>query len=168
MSFELKYHQQDFYFLLLLKFLKQLQFHYFFERQIQDRCKDVVLDNLRGVVDPGSKIDFSGFPHYTALPELSLFANGGYPYSRLADMSETAIALPSQLGASEIATYLALMGHLGNSTGYPATRITLTQGADAGAIKDKNVIVLGAAGNRIDECVRIGPDGRYVHGSPFR
>ena len=126
----------------------QLQFHYFFERQKQDRCKDVVLDNLRGVVDPGSKIDFSDFPHYTALPELSLFANGGYPYSRLADMSETAIALPSRLGTSEIATYLALMGHLGNSTGYPATRVTLTQGADTGAIKGKNVLVLGSAGNQ--------------------
>lgn len=126
----------------------QLQFHYYFERQKLGECKDTVLDNLRGVIDPASTIDFSKFPHYTALPELSLFANGGFPYSRLADMSATAVVLPNSLSDDEITTYLSLMGHLGNSTGYPATRVSLVQGADVSQLKGKHVIVLGGAGNQ--------------------
>lgn len=126
----------------------QLQFHYYFERERAGDCEDSVIDNLRGVIDEDSTLDFSEYPHYTALPDLSLFANGAFPFSRLADMSETAIALPTQLRAPEISAYLTVMGQLGNATGYPAIRVSLSQGGDTSVFEKKDVLVLGSAGNQ--------------------
>ena len=126
----------------------QLQFHYFFERKREGACRNAVVDNLRGVIDEDTTLDFSSFPHYTKLPELALFANGMFPYSRMADLSDTAIVVPAVLDENEIAAYLTVMGQLGNATGYPGLRMELVQGNDAAAIGDRNVLVLGSADNQ--------------------
>lgn len=125
-----------------------LQFQYYFERKKEGACKDAVLDNLRGAIDQDSTIDLSGFPHYTALPELSLFANGGFPFTKYADLSQTAVVLPETIGAEEAETYLTVMGRIGGATGYPAFRFKLGRAADVDSFADDDLIVLGAAGNQ--------------------
>lgn len=124
------------------------QFQYYFERKKEGACKDVILDNLRGVIDEDSEIDLSSFPHYTFLPELSLFANGGYPFTRMADLSETAVVLPNELNEHEISSYLAVMGRLGNATGYPAIRFGLGRASDVDAFSDHDILVLGSANSQ--------------------
>ncbi|HEX4870765.1 MAG TPA: cellulose biosynthesis cyclic di-GMP-binding regulatory protein BcsB, partial [Nevskiaceae bacterium] len=125
-----------------------LQFQYYFERKKEGACKDVVLDNLRGVIDKDSTIDLTAFPHFAFLPDLSLFANGGFPFTRYADLSQTAIVLPDQVTAEEVEAYLTLMGRIGNATGYPAHRFLLTSAASVASAEDRDVLVIGAAGNQ--------------------
>ena len=126
----------------------QLQLSYFFDYTKQGLCRDVFLNNERGVIDAESTIDFSSFPHYTALPNLAFFTNSGFPYTRMADLSETAVVMPDNPATTEIETYLTLMGRMGRVTGYPAIRHTLVSAAGVDAIGDKDVILIGTSGNQ--------------------
>ena len=125
-----------------------LQFQYYFERKKEGACKDIVLDNLRGSVDEDSTVDLSAFPHYTYLPELALFANGGFPFTKLADLAGTAIVLPDKMSAEETEAYLSVMGRFGAATGYPASRFKLGRAADVNSFSGSDILVLGAAGDQ--------------------
>ena len=124
----------------------QLRMHYYFEPQASD-CKPL-LDNVRGNIDPGSTIDVSSLPHYIAMPELAAYANSGFPFSRLADLADTVVVLPDQPEPSDIETYLALLGHLGNATGYPALRATLGRAANVSQWAQKDLLVIGSLQNQ--------------------
>lgn len=126
----------------------QLQFRYFFDYSKEGLCKDVFLNNERGMIDPDSSIDFSSFPHYTALPNLAFFAHDGFPYTRMADLSETAVVMPDNASPMEMETYFMLMGHIGKVTGYPAIRHAVISAANVEANADKDMIVIGTAGNQ--------------------
>lgn len=122
-----------------------LQFHYYFDYDKQGLCKDGLLDNSVGAVDPDSTLDFSKFPHYAALPSLAMFANSGFPYTRMADLSESAVVLPDSLDVPTIETYLMLMAKLGEATGYPATRMALVSAANVESQANKDLLVIGSA-----------------------
>lgn len=126
----------------------QLQFHYFFDYTKQGSCKDVFLNNESGVIDQDSTIDFSSFPHYVAMPNLDFFVNDAFPYSRMADLSETAVVMPDNAAPSEIETYLVLMGRMGKVTGYPAIRHDVVSAANVETESDKDLILIGTAGNQ--------------------
>lgn len=126
----------------------QLQLNYFFDYTKQGSCKDVFLNNERGVIDEDSSIDFSSFPHYTALPNLDFFVNDGFPYTRMADLSETAVVMPDNASLAEMQTYLMVMGRMGRVTGYPALRHALISAAGVEANSDKDIILIGTAGNQ--------------------
>ena len=124
----------------------QLRMHYYFE-QPRTTCTPV-LDNVRGGIEPTSTIDVSSFPHYIAMPELAAYANGGFPFSRLADLAETAVVLPDRAERGDIETYLALMGQIGNVTGYPALRVTVGTASNVEQWADKDLLVLGNLKNQ--------------------
>ncbi len=126
----------------------QLQFNYFFDYTKQGACKDVFVNNERGVIDQDSTIDFSSFPHYTAMPNLNFFVNDGFPYTRMADLSETAVVMPDNVSVGEIETYLMVMGRMGRVTGYPALRHVIVSAANIEKSSDKDIIVIGTAGNQ--------------------
>ena len=125
-----------------------LQFQYYFERKKEGPCKDVVLDNLRGSIDSDSTIDLSAYPHYTYLPEIALFANGGFPFSKYADLAETAVVLPESLGAKELEAYLTVMGRVGNATGYPAHRFKLARAGDESSLSGRDILVLSSGASQ--------------------
>jgi cellulose synthase (UDP-forming) len=125
-----------------------LQLQYYFERKKEGACKDVILDNLRGSVDEDSTLDLTAFPHYTALPELTLFANGGFPFTKYADLSQTAIVLPETINAEETEAFLTVMGRIGEATGYPASRFALGRASDVNSFGDRDLIIIGSAGNQ--------------------
>ena len=124
-----------------------LDFLYFFDYVKQGECRDVIIDNVRGAIDPDSTIDISGFSHYLAMPDLAAYSRAGFPFTRMADLSETAVILPQRPAAEDYAAYLTLMGRMGESTGYPALRVTVADAAQAGELRDKDLLVLDA-GNR--------------------
>ncbi|MDO8350071.1 MAG: cellulose biosynthesis cyclic di-GMP-binding regulatory protein BcsB, partial [Gallionella sp.] len=126
----------------------QLQLHYFFDYSKEGSCKDVFLNNERGVVDPESTIDFSSLPHYTALPNLRFFVNDGFPYTRMADLSETAVVMPNNAALGEMETYLTVMGRMGKVTGYPAIRHVVIPAAGVDENAGKDLILIGSAGNQ--------------------
>ena len=124
----------------------QMRMHYYFEPPGGNCLR--VLDNVSGSIDPTSTIDVSGFPHYIAMPELAAFANSGFPFTRMADLSETAVVLPDRAERGDIETYLSLMGQIGNATGYPALRVTTGFASEVAEWADKDLLVLGNLGNQ--------------------
>lgn len=131
---------------LLLSSRSQLRMHYYFEPP-GGECKPL-LNNVGGHIDPGSTIDVSHFPHFIAMPELAAYANSGFPFSRLADLAETAVVLPDRPDVADTETYLGLLGHLGNSTGYPALRLTVGGAASASQWAQKDLLVIGSLQNQ--------------------
>lgn len=125
-----------------------LQFNYVYEYAKLGECQNSILDNVRSAIDPGSTIDISGLPKYAAMPDLSLFADAGFPFTRMADLSETAVVMPEGAGVSDFSAYLTLMGVMGQATGYPATGVTVTQGAQVAAQRDKDLLVLASGDNQ--------------------
>lgn len=99
----------------------------------------------RGSIDPESTLDFSNLPHYTRMPNLTAFANGGYPFSIMADLSDTAIVLPANPTTLEIRSFLNVMGLFGQWTGLPATRTSLIISDKPESIGDKNWLALGTS-----------------------
>jgi hypothetical protein len=124
----------------------QLRMHYYFQ-PAAGNCQ-TLLDNVRGAIDPTSTLDISSFPHYMAMPELAAYANSGFPFSRLADLAETAVVLPDQPGTVDTETYLALLGQIGNATGYPALRVAVGRAANVSQWADKDLLVIGDLQNQ--------------------
>jgi len=126
----------------------QLQFQFSFGYHQSGGCGNHDIDNMHAAIDDNSQIDFTGYPHYAALPNLRFFANSGYPFTRLADQSETVAIIASQPTPEEITTLLTLAGRLGESTGYPATRLSVAPPAATGELQDKEILIIGSRAAR--------------------
>ena len=130
----------------------QFQFAYYFDITrlglSGTDCPYMPPNNLQGAIDPESTVDFSSFPHYAALPNLGYFANIGFPYTRMADLSESAVVLPERPNADELGVFLTVMGKMGESTGYPVLRHAVVAPPDIDKVSDKDLIVIGSAGSQ--------------------
>jgi hypothetical protein len=126
----------------------QLQFQFSFDYPKEGACRDVVLDNTRAAIDPDSQIDISQFPHYLKMPDLGAFANTGFPFTRMADLSETAVILPDEYGAGDIGTYLTVMGRMGESTGLPVYGVSVARAADVKIHANKDLLLIGGTVNQ--------------------
>lgn len=126
----------------------QLQFHFYYDYIKQGACKDVLLDNVKGAIEPDSTVDVSGFSHFLAMPDLAVFSNSGFPFTRLADLSETAVILPDNPSANDYSAYLTMLGKMGDSTGYPATGVTVAQATQVEQFANKDLLVISSGGNQ--------------------
>lgn len=131
-----------------LRSRSQLQFHFSFDYPKEGSCRDVVLDNVRAAIDPESVLDISAFPHYLKMPDLSAFANTGFPFTRMADLSETAVVLPDNYSSGDIGTYLTLMGRMGESTGLPVYGVSVARAADVQKHANKDILLIGGTNNQ--------------------
>lgn len=122
-----------------------LQMHYFFDSPYRDTCSNLPLGNVNGAIDPGSTLDISGFSHLLAMPDLAAFANAGFPFTRLADLSETVVVLPPAAEPAELDVFLALMGRMGAATGYPAYGVSVVSADRVDSVAGKDLIVIGRA-----------------------
>ncbi|PXW28424.1 cellulose biosynthesis cyclic di-GMP-binding regulatory protein BcsB [Paraburkholderia caballeronis] len=121
----------------------QFQFLFHMDSQKTGLCASSATDVARASVDPDSSIDFSGFAHYTALPNLSYFATSGYPFSRMADLSDTAVVMPDAPNPQDLATMLTLLGRIGEWTGLPALRVDVVPAAKVAAAGGRDLLVIG-------------------------
>ncbi|WPB56949.1 cellulose biosynthesis cyclic di-GMP-binding regulatory protein BcsB [Xylophilus sp. GOD-11R] len=134
--------------MFMLPAQSQLQFHYYYDYIKQGFCKDVMLDNVKGAIDADSTIDISGFSHYLPMPDLAAFGNAGFPFTRMADLSETAVVLPDNAGGADLGAYLDAMGLMGRSAGYPSTGVTVIRAAAVDNVKDKDLLVFSSGTNQ--------------------
>lgn len=126
----------------------QLQLAYFFDVLKHGECQNMPPDNLQGAIDPESTMDFSTFPHYAALPNLAYFSNIGFPFTRMADLSETAVVMPDRPNSHELGMYLTLMGRMGESTGYPVLRHAMVTAGEVDKMVDRDLLVIGSANSQ--------------------
>ncbi len=128
----------------LRPFSNTLSFDYAFQLAHKQNCDDGTPINLQGSILSDSYIDLRGYPHWTSLPNLEIFANAGFPFTRFADLSETTVVLPPVPTPQEIETFVTLMGHFSRQTASPTLRVVVA-GPDAlqnGAATD--FLVIGA------------------------
>jgi hypothetical protein len=123
----------------------QLQLNYYFDVIKEGECRSMPPDNLEASIDSESTLDFSGFPHYVALPNLAYFSTIGFPFTRMADLSDTAVVLSDTPNADELSLYLMLMGKMGEATAYPVIRHAVISAANVDKASDKDLIVIGSA-----------------------
>jgi hypothetical protein len=123
----------------------QLKFEFSFNQEKKADCLDTPIDNVRSSLDADSTVDFSGFPHYAEMPNLNYYVTSGYPFTKYADLSQTVVVMPKKPAAQDIETMLTELGDMGISTGYPATRVTLTGPSDTSAFKDKDILIIGSS-----------------------
>lgn len=126
----------------------RLQIRYMFDYLKQGECGDIIIDNMRGSIDPESTVDLRDYEHFIAMPNLGVFKDSGFPFTRMADLSQTAVVLPSSVSASEASAYLSVLGRFGESTGYPATGVSVIQAEQIATAADKDILVLGSGDNQ--------------------
>jgi len=122
----------------------QLQFFYDLKPFKKDECTGTIPDQIRSAIDPNTTIDFSNTLRYAPLPNLAFFANSGYPFTRMADLSDTAIVLPDDITPQTVQSFLEIMGLMGNATGYPVVRTEVVTSSQVQAVADKDLLVFGS------------------------
>ncbi|KML61315.1 cellulose synthase [Burkholderia cepacia] len=121
----------------------QLQFRFTLDSQKTGLCSSTASEPQRAAIDPDSTIDFSHFVHYAQLPNLAYFANSGFPFTRFADLSQTAVVIPDRPSPQELEAYLTMLGHMGEWTGFPALRVQVARPGDVAALSgSKDLLVI--------------------------
>lgn len=95
-----------------------------------------------GIVDGESTIDVSDFSHYIALPDLNVFANSGFPFTKYADLQKTQLLIDEQPTAESITLLLNLVGHFGAITGYPGHMISIENLNTKQDYDDKDILII--------------------------
>jgi len=124
-------------------FSNSMMMKFIFQIAKKGHCQDTAPMNLQGAILKQSYLDISGIPHWVQLPNLEIFANAGYPFTRRADLSDTAVVLPDTPQPEEVEMYLTMMGHFGAQTGYPVLDVTVTNADGMNGTKD--YLVMGMA-----------------------
>lgn len=93
-------------------------------------------------IEPNSTLDLTGFYHYTRMPNLSLFARSAYPYSIMADLTDSVVLIDHKSEPAVLSTLFNLMGRFGAQIGYPALKLTLDSPENASKYQDKDLIVI--------------------------
>jgi cellulose synthase (UDP-forming) len=152
----------------LRPFSNSLLMKFIFQIAKKGRCQDTAPMNLQGSIMKDSFLDLRGTPHWAVLPNLELFANAGFPFTRKADLADTAVVLPDAPQADEIELFLTLMGHFGAQTGYPVVNVTVTNADGMKDDRSKDYLVLGtvddqAAIARLNPSLPVTIDGNGLH-----
>ena len=108
-----------------------------------DNCRTAALPSQTVQIDPTSSISFSGFYHYAQLPEIGLFTQGGFPFSKYADLSQTAAYVTDLSNTRYVTTRLNAVARIASATGTVPSHITVTGKADGAVLKDKDVLLIG-------------------------
>ena len=92
-----------------------------------------------------SELDLRGVPRFAAMPRLELFANAGFPFTRLADLSQTAVVMPRHPSPEQIGLYLEMLGWFAAQTGYPALRVAVLEPGKLAGAGRKDLLIIGTA-----------------------
>jgi cellulose synthase (UDP-forming) len=152
----------------LRPFSNSLLTRFLFPLSRKGECQDAAPSGLKGSILKDSYLDIQGIPHWATLPNLEVFANAGYPFTRKADLADTAVVLPDTPATEEIEMYLTLMGHFGAQTGYPVLNVSVTNAAGMTSDRIKDYLVLGtvedqSAISRLNPSLPVGIDGSGLH-----
>jgi cellulose synthase (UDP-forming) len=121
----------------------QVQFTFDTRPLNRGACK-AIPDDISYAIDPTSTIDFSGTYHFSQQPQLGFFNDAGYPFSIYADLSRSAVVLPSDPDTTELGAYLTLMGRFGRQTGYPAYQVQVVRPDEISQVSQRDLLVMAS------------------------
>ena len=145
-------------------FANTMTLKFAFQPATREHCDAAEPMNLQGAVLGDSRLDTTDVAHLTVLPNLELFANAGYPFTRKADLADTVVVLPDEPTGAELEMFLAMMGHFGAQTGYPVLHVTVTNAAGMNSDGSRDYLVMGVAADQpalkvLSEALPVGVDG---------
>ena len=137
-----------------------LQFYFDAQPLHRGDCVAIPTD-LRMSVDPDSTIDLSRGYRFTEMPNLQYFVNSGFPFTRMADLSETAVVLPERPSTQELNAYLDVMGRIASLSGYPPVKMQVVRSADTSKMGDRDLLIIGTVAHLqgAADLLRSGPLG---------
>nr|WP_312072745.1 cellulose biosynthesis cyclic di-GMP-binding regulatory protein BcsB [Atlantibacter sp.] len=97
----------------------QLSLYFNIETKESAPCSVLLNNNIKSRINEDSWIDLSKTQHFSLLPNLSYFVGASFPFTRLADFSQTVLLLAETPAESEISTLLDLAARSGIATGTP-------------------------------------------------
>jgi len=121
----------------------QLQFQFDLPSSGDGKCRPPAAAP-QAALDPDSTLDLSGIEHYTALPNLALYANGGFPFSKFADLAQTVLVLPDAPQPAELQAALTALGQLGAATGAAGVRLAVLPASRVKEAGDRDLLVVAA------------------------
>lgn len=122
---------------------EELQFRFDMRPLSHGECAAVPGD-IHASIDPDSTVDISGASRYARMPNLGFFASSGFPFTRLADLSGTAVVLPEHPTTIEATAFLDLVGVLAASTGVPSTGVQVVGPAGLTTAGSRDLLIVGA------------------------
>lgn len=128
-----------------------------FLRDTSQPCEDFRPEILQGSVDPRSRLTLGRHAYFTDMPSLEKLVGGAYPYSRHADLAETALVLPEAPTAEEISAALVVLGHIGRWTQTPALYLRVVGVGELAEVEDRHLLILGDHRNLPTELDERGP-----------
>jgi cellulose synthase (UDP-forming) len=127
----------------LRPFANTLLFEFIFaDKTHRAPCTAPPPSSATGTILPSSSLDLHQFPQWTDMPDLELFANAGFPFTRFSDLSNTIVVLPDHPSAPEITAELNLLAYFSAQTGYPALRVQV--GDRDSYTQDRDLLVIGS------------------------
>ncbi|HKM97452.1 MAG TPA: cellulose biosynthesis cyclic di-GMP-binding regulatory protein BcsB [Buttiauxella sp.] len=109
----------------------------------------------RVVIEEESTIDFSNYYHFIAMPDLRSFANAGFPFSRMADLSQSVILVNKEPKPAQVTAMLDALGTIGAQTGFPAINMTITDDANTIQGKDADIMIIGTIPDKLKDDKRV-------------
>lgn len=109
----------------------------------RDTCQTTLPVDVRAAIDENSVIDFSGFRHYLAMPNLYTFSGSAFPFSRMADLSETIVVSPEKPSIKQTGLMLDVMGQMGARIGYPALKVRIMDDWGKASAIDADLLLIG-------------------------
>lgn len=110
-------------------------------------CSTLLNNNIKSRIDDDSWIDLSHTRHFALLPNLSYFVGASFPFTRLADYSETVLMLPVNPSETQIATLFDMAARSGNATGTALGHNRVVFGVPTGGsflelLRDRDVLAV--------------------------
>lgn len=121
-------------------------------------CQTVLPVDIRAAIDERSVLDFSGYAHYIAMPNLRVFASSAFPFSRMADLSETIAVVPEAPSALQVSAFLETFSHIGAQVGYPALKLRVMSDWEKASQQDADILLLGA----LPDAIKARPDANLL------
>ncbi|MEF6525821.1 cellulose biosynthesis cyclic di-GMP-binding regulatory protein BcsB [Escherichia coli] len=103
------------------------------------------------VIGDDSTIDFSKYYHFIPMPDLRAFANAGFPFSRMADLSQTITVMPKTPNEAQMETLPNTVGFIGAQTGFPAINLTVTDDGSTIQGKDADIMIVGGIPDKLKD-----------------
>lgn len=110
----------------------QLSLYFHITPQEDASCAVLLNNNIKSRIDDTSTIDLSHTRHFALLPNLSFFVGASFPFTRLADFSQTVLLLSENPTETQVSTLLEMVARSGNATGTALANNRVLLGIPAG------------------------------------
>nr|WP_298374921.1 cellulose biosynthesis cyclic di-GMP-binding regulatory protein BcsB [uncultured Halomonas sp.] len=146
----------------------QLSFDFAYANRVgmsgsEEQCRPIISVPHQASIDKSSSLDFSSYPHYLSMPALRTFTYAGFPFSRLADLSQTLVIMPKSPSELELTALFDTLGRIGAQTGYPGVALSISDDWASAEETDADILAFDSLPEDLDDTdqvVALGDDAR--------